>query len=105
MREGERDRERERERAPEEGTHYHEKMCFQKKCGTCGKTTWGGCGKHVPGVYQRIPEGQVCMCKDWPGVVFPKEVAKEGKPEGQSEGKPEGKQSSAPAAVLRPSSK
>ncbi|GKV33472.1 hypothetical protein SLEP1_g41987 [Rubroshorea leprosula] len=44
-------------------------MCYEVKCSTCGKTTWGGCGRHVPSVYKRIPEGQHCLCRDWPGVT------------------------------------
>ncbi|KAJ8464697.1 hypothetical protein OPV22_027249 [Ensete ventricosum] len=43
-------------------------MCYEVKCGKCGKTTWGGCGRHVASVHQRIAEGQHCMCRDWPGV-------------------------------------
>ncbi|OIT38251.1 hypothetical protein A4A49_01061 [Nicotiana attenuata] len=43
-------------------------MCYEVKCSACGKTSWGGCGRHVPSVYNRIPEGQHCQCKDWPGV-------------------------------------
>jgi hypothetical protein len=43
-------------------------MCYQSKCGKCSKTTWQGCGRHVASVYKQIPEGQHCMCKDWPGV-------------------------------------
>ncbi|KAL7175743.1 hypothetical protein ACSBR2_029350 [Camellia fascicularis] len=43
-------------------------MCYEVKCSTCGKTSWGGCGRHVPSVYKRVPEGQHCQCKEWPGV-------------------------------------
>ncbi|KAK3149739.1 hypothetical protein QOZ80_3AG0221970 [Eleusine coracana subsp. coracana] len=46
-------------------------MCFQVKCGTCGKSTWAGCGRHVASVHAQIPEGQHCACRDWPGVVVP----------------------------------
>ncbi|GJM96165.1 hypothetical protein PR202_ga12978 [Eleusine coracana subsp. coracana] len=46
-------------------------MCFQVKCGTCGKCTWAGCGGHVASVHAQIPEGQHCACRDWPGVVVP----------------------------------
>nr|CAB3498863.1 unnamed protein product [Digitaria exilis] len=41
-------------------------MCYQVKCGTCGKPTWAGCGRH-------IPAGQHCACRDWPGVAPPAE--------------------------------
>ena len=50
-------------------------MCFQSKCGKCSKTTWQGCGRHVESVYKQIPEGQHCMCKDWPGVSIDDLVA------------------------------
>ncbi|KAH7846151.1 hypothetical protein Vadar_010496 [Vaccinium darrowii] len=43
-------------------------MCYEVKCSKCGKASWGGCGFHVPSVYKRIPEGQHCQCKGWPGV-------------------------------------
>ncbi|KAI9394866.1 hypothetical protein POPTR_005G150300v4 [Populus trichocarpa] len=43
-------------------------MCYRERCSTCGKTTWGGCGRHVPSVYRGIPEGQHCLCREWPGV-------------------------------------
>ena len=43
-------------------------MCYQTKCSSCGKTTWGGCGRHVLSVYKGIPEGQHCLCRAWPGV-------------------------------------
>ncbi|CAL4943646.1 unnamed protein product [Urochloa decumbens] len=44
-------------------------MCYQVKCGTCGKPTWAGCGRHVASVHRQIPEGQHCACRDWPGVA------------------------------------
>ncbi|GMN33576.1 hypothetical protein TIFTF001_004243 [Ficus carica] len=43
-------------------------MCYEVQCSTCGKTTWGGCGRHVPSVYKRIPHDRRCLCSDWPGV-------------------------------------
>ncbi|XVE95089.1 hypothetical protein REPUB_Repub02eG0066300 [Reevesia pubescens] len=43
-------------------------MCYEAKCSTCGKTTWGGCGRHVSSVYKRVPEAQRCQCREWPGV-------------------------------------
>ncbi|KAL2649410.1 hypothetical protein R1flu_017538 [Riccia fluitans] len=48
-------------------------MCYPVKCSSCGKTSWGGCGRHVPSVYAKIPEGQACMCKAWPEVEIPKQ--------------------------------
>ncbi|CAD6214006.1 unnamed protein product [Miscanthus lutarioriparius] len=44
-------------------------MCYQVKCGTCGKPTWAGCGRHVASVHAQIPEGQHCACRNWPGVA------------------------------------
>ncbi|GJN23764.1 hypothetical protein PR202_gb11443 [Eleusine coracana subsp. coracana] len=44
-------------------------MCYQVKCGTCGKSTWAGCGRHVASVHRQIPEGQHCACRSWPGVA------------------------------------
>jgi hypothetical protein len=35
-------------------------MCHAKKCRTCGKTTWSGCGQHVASVKARVPAGQWC---------------------------------------------
>ncbi|XXG48910.1 hypothetical protein AAC387_Pa02g3232 [Persea americana] len=43
-------------------------MCHAFKCSTCGKTTWGGCGRHVASVYRQIGQGQHCLCREWPGV-------------------------------------
>ncbi|CAA6657657.1 unnamed protein product [Spirodela intermedia] len=49
-------------------------MCYAVKCGTCGKSTWAGCGRHVASVYSQIPEGQHCLCRRWPGVKLPGEA-------------------------------
>ncbi|CAN6450660.1 unnamed protein product [Victoria cruziana] len=43
-------------------------MCFATKCSSCGKTTWGGCGRHVRCVHSEIKAGQHCICRPWPGV-------------------------------------
>ncbi|OWM70782.1 hypothetical protein CDL15_Pgr014455 [Punica granatum] len=43
-------------------------MCYEVKCSKRGKTTWGGCGWHVAAIHRRIPEGQHCTCRPWPGV-------------------------------------
>ncbi|KAB1220442.1 hypothetical protein CJ030_MR3G009902 [Morella rubra] len=56
------------------------KMCYETKCSTCGKTTWGGCGRHVASVYKRVPEGQRCNCQDWPGVKAGDDAADENEP-------------------------
>lgn len=60
------------ERAREGG-----RMCYSVGCSKCGKTSWGGCGRHVPGVYNTIPdkENGLCLCKSWPGVDLPPHLA------------------------------
>ena len=35
-------------------------MCHPKKCRTCGKTTWSGCGQHIDQVKARVPAEQWC---------------------------------------------
>jgi hypothetical protein len=35
-------------------------MCHAKKCRSCGKTTWAGCGAHVAQVKARVPADQWC---------------------------------------------
>ncbi|CAL5187954.1 unnamed protein product [Lathyrus oleraceus] len=45
-------------------------MCYRLECSTCGKYTWGGCGKHLTTLYGSIDEGMHCMCRSWPGVVI-----------------------------------
>ncbi|TQD72810.1 hypothetical protein C1H46_041651 [Malus baccata] len=46
-------------------------MCFRVECKQCGKTSWGGCGKHLTNLYAGIEQGKHCMCRSWPGVVVP----------------------------------
>ncbi|KAF3787860.1 hypothetical protein EJ110_NYTH09590 [Nymphaea thermarum] len=43
-------------------------MCYKVSCSKCGKTTWGGCGRHVASVHKQINEGEHCLCRPWPGV-------------------------------------
>ncbi|CAK9863494.1 unnamed protein product [Sphagnum jensenii] len=52
-------------------------MCYAVECKQCGKTTWAGCGRHVPEVYKSIPQHKVCLCKDWPGISFPEQTSEE----------------------------
>ena len=40
-----------------------EATCYQVKCGTRGKSTWAGCGRHVASVHRQISEGQHCACR------------------------------------------
>lgn len=49
-------------------------MCYKVECKRCGKTSWGGCGKHLTTLYPTIEEGKHCMCRSWPGVVIPSET-------------------------------
>ena len=35
-------------------------MCHAKRCRTCGKTTWAGCGQHVGQVKAAVPADQWC---------------------------------------------
>jgi len=35
-------------------------MCMAVECGTCKKTTWKGCGKHVDQVMGKIKEEDKC---------------------------------------------
>ncbi|KAM6563735.1 hypothetical protein CsatB_023733 [Cannabis sativa] len=43
-------------------------MCYEEQCSNCGKTSWGGCGRHVRSLYDRIPQHQRCLCRQWPGI-------------------------------------
>jgi hypothetical protein len=65
-------------------------MCYQSECRKCSKTTWQGCGRHVASVYNQIPEGQHCMCKDWPGVSTEKKEMEGGTSSTGASGEPEG---------------
>ncbi|MGL5808705.1 MAG: hypothetical protein ACRCYQ_02030 [Nocardioides sp.] len=35
-------------------------MCRPKRCRTCAKTTWAGCGQHVAQVKAMVPPDQWC---------------------------------------------
>ena len=37
-------------------------MCSPARCGTCGKTTWTGCGDHAEQVMAHVPVEQRCTC-------------------------------------------
>jgi len=52
-------------------------MCYSVGCSKCGKTSWAGCGKHVPSVYDTIAdkEKDLCLCKSWPDVELPPDLA------------------------------
>ncbi|OAA79721.1 hypothetical protein LEL_03207 [Akanthomyces lecanii RCEF 1005] len=38
-------------------------MCKKAACDTCKKSTWWGCGSHVPMVMDTIPEEERCACE------------------------------------------
>ncbi|KAI2472213.1 hypothetical protein F4781DRAFT_33665 [Annulohypoxylon bovei var. microspora] len=38
-------------------------MCMKATCGTCGKTTWFGCGNHIPSVLDNISSQDWCTCE------------------------------------------
>ncbi|KAF2800577.1 hypothetical protein K505DRAFT_263537 [Melanomma pulvis-pyrius CBS 109.77] len=37
-------------------------MCRKASCGNCHKTTWWGCGQHIPGVMSNVPSSEWCVC-------------------------------------------
>ncbi|KAI2622908.1 hypothetical protein GGS26DRAFT_593756 [Hypomontagnella submonticulosa] len=38
-------------------------MCRKVTCGTCDKTTWVGCGQHIPSVMDNVAPEDWCICK------------------------------------------
>ncbi|VDB84049.1 unnamed protein product [Peniophora sp. CBMAI 1063] len=36
--------------------------CYAVACGTCGKTTWKGCGQHVDSVMKDVKDEDKCKC-------------------------------------------
>ncbi len=39
-------------------------MCYQTKCVSCGKVTWGGCGAHVASALRGVPKDELCRCQE-----------------------------------------
>lgn len=37
-------------------------MCYPVACAKCGKTGWGGCGRHVDAVMASVPKADRCTC-------------------------------------------
>lgn len=37
-------------------------MCMKATCSSCNKTTWFGCGNHIPSVMDSIPTDSWCTC-------------------------------------------
>ncbi|KAJ1333908.1 hypothetical protein MN608_03906 [Microdochium nivale] len=49
-------------------------MCMEASCSVCSKTSWMGCGAHVPGVLDLVPVKDLCTCKpqiDVGGRAYP----------------------------------
>ncbi|CAH6722525.1 hypothetical protein CLIB1444_10S00386 [[Candida] jaroonii] len=44
-------------------------MCMKANCNYCKKTSWIGCGSHVPSVMDKVPKDQWCTCKG--GDTYP----------------------------------
>ncbi|KAI1776498.1 hypothetical protein F4818DRAFT_351168 [Hypoxylon cercidicola] len=38
-------------------------MCMKATCKTCGKTTWFGCGSHIPSVLDQVSADDWCTCE------------------------------------------
>ncbi|KAI1767661.1 hypothetical protein GGR53DRAFT_83082 [Hypoxylon sp. FL1150] len=38
-------------------------MCMKATCKTCGKTTWFGCGSHIPSVLDHVSADEWCICE------------------------------------------
>lgn len=44
-------------------TAYSEvNMCSPAKCGSCGKTTWTGCGEHIEEALEGVAQADRCTC-------------------------------------------
>ncbi|KAK4197171.1 hypothetical protein QBC40DRAFT_181740 [Triangularia verruculosa] len=37
-------------------------MCHRSECISCHKTTWTGCGHHIPNIMDNIPREEWCTC-------------------------------------------
>ncbi|KAK4189063.1 hypothetical protein QBC35DRAFT_381259 [Podospora australis] len=38
-------------------------MCHKTSCSSCHKSTWMGCGNHIPRVMDSIPKENWCTCE------------------------------------------
>ena len=47
-------------------------MCYPVACRRCGKTTWGGCGRHVDDVMKSVPASESCSCAAVPSETVPR---------------------------------
>ena len=39
-------------------------MCMLVDCGSCGKKTWKGCGKHVEQIFKDVADADKCKCAE-----------------------------------------
>ncbi|PWY86747.1 hypothetical protein BO70DRAFT_333163 [Aspergillus heteromorphus CBS 117.55] len=56
-------------------------MCMKAICSTCKKTSWYGCGLHIPSVMDRIPDAERCTCEpkvERDGKEYPPKAAAPG---------------------------
>ncbi|BCR87790.1 uncharacterized protein ACHE_40354A [Aspergillus chevalieri] len=37
-------------------------MCKKATCSNCNKTTWWGCGNHIPSVMDAVSQDEWCTC-------------------------------------------
>ncbi|CAL5979393.1 Conserved_hypothetical protein [Hexamita inflata] len=37
-------------------------MCYLTECPNCKKTTYGGCGKHLDGLFNDVKAEDLCKC-------------------------------------------
>ncbi|KAF1983569.1 hypothetical protein K402DRAFT_338176 [Aulographum hederae CBS 113979] len=38
-------------------------MCMKATCTNCQKSSWYGCGSHIPSVMDAVPEAERCVCE------------------------------------------
>ncbi|CAL5979359.1 Conserved_hypothetical protein [Hexamita inflata] len=43
-------------------THFINRMCYLTDCPKCQKTTWGGCGAHLNGLFNGVKPENICKC-------------------------------------------
>lgn len=40
-------------------------MCYKLRCDICGKTAWGGCGRHLESIKVVVHPNNRCMHVKW----------------------------------------
>ncbi|KAF2478506.1 hypothetical protein BDY17DRAFT_258841 [Neohortaea acidophila] len=38
-------------------------MCKKATCARCSKSSWWGCGQHIPSIMDSVPENERCQCE------------------------------------------